>query len=152
MLAFLIVQQRRIIGWLDSNTWAPRTRHAPNGTCAWAHATFCRRPNAMRNIKGQSRWCSPSPIQIWPSCCFFVPSAARVRSNTRCARNEKAARGSDLNRTSVHHVCKAVSMVKGINIIEHNKQTWVSAGYDHWNYGKAFGLSWNYTRSEPDLR
>ena len=59
MLAFLIVQQRRIIGSLDSNTWAPRTRHAPNGTCAWAHATFCRRPNAMRNIKGQSRWCSP---------------------------------------------------------------------------------------------
>ena len=35
MLAFLIVQQRRIIGWLDSNTWAPCTRHAPNGTCAW---------------------------------------------------------------------------------------------------------------------
>ena len=24
-----------------------------------AHATFCRRPNAMRNIKGQSRWCLP---------------------------------------------------------------------------------------------
>ena len=34
-------------------------------------------------------WCNP--IQIWPSCCFFVP---------RCARNEKAARGSDLNWTS----------------------------------------------------
>ena len=25
MLAFRLVQQRRIIGWLDSNTWAPRT-------------------------------------------------------------------------------------------------------------------------------
>ena len=108
MLAFLIVQQRQIIGWLDSNTWAPRTRHAPNGTCAWAHAMFCRRPNAMRTSK------------------------------------DKAA--------GVYHVYKAVSMVKGINIIEHNKQTWVSAGYDHWNYGKAYGLSWNYTRSEPDLR
>ena len=30
----------------------------------------------------------------------------------------------------VYHVYKAVSMVKGINIIQHNKQTWVSAGYD----------------------
>ena len=39
---------------------------------------------------------SCSPIQIWPSCCFFVPSAPR------CARNEKAARGSDLNRTRDH--------------------------------------------------
>ena len=24
-----------------------------------------------------------SPIQIWPSCCFFVPSAARVRFQNR---------------------------------------------------------------------
>ena len=36
-------------------------------------------------------------IQIWPSCCFFVPSAAR--SSLRW--NEKAARGSDLNQTTV---------------------------------------------------
>ena len=30
-----------------------------------------------------------NPIQIWPSSCFYVPSAAR---------NVKAARGADLNR------------------------------------------------------
>ena len=35
---------------------------------------------------------SGSPIQIWPSRCFYVP---------RAARNVKAARGSDLNRTEL---------------------------------------------------
>ena len=34
-----------------------------------------------------------SPIQIWPSCWFYVPS------EQRCARNVKTARGSYLNRT-----------------------------------------------------
>ena len=40
---------------------------------------------------------------------------------TQCATSKDKAAG-------VYHVYKAVSMVKDINIIEHNKQTWVSAG------------------------
>ena len=42
-----------------------------------------------------------SQIQIWPSCCFYIPSAARPR----CARNIKAARVSDLNLTTQHTAC-----------------------------------------------
>ena len=48
----------------------------------------------------------------------------------------------------VYHVYKAVSMVKGINIIEHNKQTWVSAGYDDWNYEKH--LDYHETTQDPN--
>ena len=36
-------------------------------------------------------------LVVWPTSCFYVPSAVR----SRCARNVKAARGSDLNRTSI---------------------------------------------------
>ena len=68
-----------------------------------------KRKNSARGVRFKSgltrcmKWCfshwcgqdwdnsNTSPIQIWPSCCFFVPSAAR---------NGKAARGSDLNRTT----------------------------------------------------
>ena len=39
---------------------------------------------------------SPYPIWIWPSCSFYVPSAAR---------NVKAARGSELNRITFHVIC-----------------------------------------------
>ena len=42
--------------------------------------------NGIRKAK------APSPIQIWPSCCLYVPRA----------RNVKAARGPDLNRTRVN--------------------------------------------------
>ena len=52
---------------------------------------LCSR-SAGDNFSRNQLWPTCSPIQIWPSCCFFVPS---------CARNKKAARGSDLNRTSL---------------------------------------------------
>ena len=42
-----------------------------------------------RTILAKCRWIqrlcilNPSPIQIWPSCCFFVPNAVRVRFQNR---------------------------------------------------------------------
>ena len=35
------------------------------------------------NLFSTVDYISSSPIQIWPSCCFFVPSAARVRFQNR---------------------------------------------------------------------
>ena len=61
---------------LDTHMWAPVHKHI----------------NAHIHTYTYIRILVTSPIQVWPSCCFYVPSAAS-------ARNVKAARGSDLNRT-----------------------------------------------------
>ena len=79
---------------------------------------------ARRPVSGV--WRQASPIQILTSCCFFVPSA-------RCARNIKAARGSDLNRTSVRlgwyvvltaQLRRLCTEVWGQNDISMNRSTW----------------------------
>ena len=60
-----------------------------------------------------------NPIQIWPSCCFYVP------------RNVKAARGSDLNWIILSSVSRVyntyiVSMTKTIKATSWDSQHWSS--------------------------
>ena len=67
-----------------SSRWRHRGRYGHH------RCYSCGEENRSRqNHRVLSLW-EASPIQIWSSCCFFVPSAAE----------RKAARGSDLNRTS----------------------------------------------------
>ena len=49
----------------------------------------------VRNICAQHFCCAPTPR-----------FQAILESDPRCARNEKAARGSDLNRTTLYHAKK----------------------------------------------
>ena len=65
---------------------------------------------------GRGQWSLPIKlkaclIQIWPSCCFYVPSAA-----IRCTRNVKAARGSDLIRTRPTSNLHAVLCSEGCKV------------------------------------
>ena len=113
---------RRYVAYSQQSSWWPQSNPSSyrRGTPAlqWRHNeregvsnhqphdSFLNRLFRRRSKKHQSSTSlslcrefigDRCPIQIWLSCCFFVPSTARPR----CARNEKAARGSDLNRTTV---------------------------------------------------
>ena len=52
-----------------------------SGSC-W-HEFSGRAGLSFREHKRRNGEICPGPIQIWPSCCFFVPSAARVRFQNR---------------------------------------------------------------------